>query len=266
MDLVDRRYMGLALAQPARRVGVAALADRRRRPAAGRRRASARSCSTRSSRSSCGARRLENARLVDAGTESFGESLSYFPAAAEDDAGPRRYLSLLERAAAAVDVPVIGSLNGVTPGGWVDYARAMQDAGAAAIELNIYYLPGDPRSPAATSSSGMSTSSRGSRTRSPSPSRSSSARTSAPPARWPCGSTRPAPTRWCCSTASCSPTSTRRRWRSCPEVGLSSPAEARLPRTWIALLHGRVRARSQRPPASRRRPTSPSTCSPAPTS
>ena len=87
----------------------------------------------------------ENARLVDAGTESFAESLSYFPAAAEDEAGPRRYLSLLERAAAAVDVPVIGSLNGVTPGGWADYARAMQEAGAAAIELNIYYLPGDPR-------------------------------------------------------------------------------------------------------------------------
>jgi dihydroorotate dehydrogenase (fumarate) len=87
----------------------------------------------------------ENARLVDAGTESFAESLSYFPAAAEDEAGPRRYLSLLERAAAAVEVPVIASLNGITPGGWADYARSMQDAGAAAIELNIYYLPGDPR-------------------------------------------------------------------------------------------------------------------------
>ena len=86
----------------------------------------------------------QNARLADAGTESFAESLSYFPAAAEEEPGPRRYLSLLERAAAAVDVPVIGSLNGVTPGGWADYARAMQDAGAAAIELNIYYLPGDP--------------------------------------------------------------------------------------------------------------------------
>jgi len=85
----------------------------------------------------------ENARLVDAGAESFAESLSYFPGAAEDDAGPRRYLSLLERAAAAVDVPVIASLNGVTPAGWTDYARSMQDAGAAAIELNIYYLPGD---------------------------------------------------------------------------------------------------------------------------
>lgn len=86
----------------------------------------------------------ENARLVDVGTESFAESLTYFPEAAEQEPGPRRYLSLLERAAAAVDVPVIASLNGVTPGGWVNYAAAMQAAGAAAIELNIYYLPGDP--------------------------------------------------------------------------------------------------------------------------
>jgi dihydroorotate dehydrogenase (fumarate) len=85
-----------------------------------------------------------NARLADAGSESFAESLSYFPAAAEEEPGPRRYLSLLERAAAAVDVPVIGSLNGVTPGGWVGYARAIQDAGVAAIELNIYFVPGDP--------------------------------------------------------------------------------------------------------------------------
>jgi dihydroorotate dehydrogenase (fumarate) len=86
----------------------------------------------------------QNARLVDAGTESFAESLSYFPAAAEVDPGPRRYLSLLERAAAAVDVPVIASLNGITPGSWANYAQDMQSAGAAAIELNIYYLPGDP--------------------------------------------------------------------------------------------------------------------------
>jgi dihydroorotate dehydrogenase (fumarate) len=86
----------------------------------------------------------ENARLAEAGTEVFAEALSYFPAAADSDPGPHRYLSLLERAAAAVDVPVIGSLNGVTPGGWTSYARAIQDAGAAAIELNIYYIPGDP--------------------------------------------------------------------------------------------------------------------------
>ncbi|KRE25622.1 dihydroorotate dehydrogenase [Mycobacterium sp. Soil538] len=87
----------------------------------------------------------QNAQRAEAGTESFAESLSYFPPAAERDQGPRRYLSLLERAAAAVTIPVIGSLNGVTPGSWARYARSMQDAGAAAIELNIYYLPGDPR-------------------------------------------------------------------------------------------------------------------------
>jgi dihydroorotate dehydrogenase (fumarate) len=87
------------------------------------------------------------ARLVEGPAESFAEALDYMPAVVMDDPGPSRYLSLLERAAGAVDVPVIASLNGITPDGWTDYARAMQDAGAAAIELNIYYLPGDPRIP-----------------------------------------------------------------------------------------------------------------------
>jgi len=85
-----------------------------------------------------------NARLVEAGTESFAESLTYFPADSAEEPGPRHYLSLLERAAAVVDVPVIGSLNGVTPGGWGTYAAAMEGAGAAAIELNVHYLPGTP--------------------------------------------------------------------------------------------------------------------------
>jgi dihydroorotate dehydrogenase (fumarate) len=86
-----------------------------------------------------------NAELVDGPSEIFAEALDYVPAIAKEDAGPRRYLSLLEHAANAVEVPVIASLNGVTSEGWTDYARAMQDAGAAAIELNIYYLPGNPR-------------------------------------------------------------------------------------------------------------------------
>ena len=85
-----------------------------------------------------------NARLVEAGSESFAESLSYFPETVWEEPGPRRYLSLLERATAAVEIPVIASLNGVTPSGWTGYARAIQDAGAVAIELNIYYLPGEP--------------------------------------------------------------------------------------------------------------------------
>ena len=89
----------------------------------------------------------QNAALADAGTESFGESLSYLPPAADADPGPRRYLNLLERAVAAVDVPVIASLNGSTTGGWTSYAVALEQAGAAAIELNIYHLPGDPLFP-----------------------------------------------------------------------------------------------------------------------
>ena len=82
-------------------------------------------------------------RLVEETAESFPEALDYFPSVVDEDGGPRGYLDLLERAVSAVDVPVIASLNGVTPEGWTDYARAMQDAGAAAIELNIYYLPGN---------------------------------------------------------------------------------------------------------------------------
>jgi dihydroorotate dehydrogenase (fumarate) len=87
-----------------------------------------------------------DARLAEAGAESFAESLSYLPDTG-GEAGPRRYLDLVSRATAAVGVPVIASLNGVTAGGWTDYAAAMQEAGAAAIELNVYYLPADPRMP-----------------------------------------------------------------------------------------------------------------------
>ena len=75
--------------------------------------------------------------------ETYAESLTYFPATVNRDYGAKRYLHLIESAASSVDVPVIGSLNGVTPGGWARHARSIQDAGASAIELNIYYLPGD---------------------------------------------------------------------------------------------------------------------------
>ena len=88
-----------------------------------------------------------SAARADAGAESFAESLSYFPPGAGDDPGPREYLSLVERAVAAVNIPVIASLNGAAAGGWTDYARALEQAGAAAIELNIYHLPSDPLFP-----------------------------------------------------------------------------------------------------------------------
>jgi dihydroorotate dehydrogenase (fumarate) len=84
------------------------------------------------------------AELLDRPADSFPEALDYLPAIAKEDPGPSAYLRLLERAASSLDIPVMASLNGATPGGWTHYARAMQDAGAAAVELNIYYLPGSP--------------------------------------------------------------------------------------------------------------------------
>src|SRR4051794_5762724 len=75
-------------------------------------------------------------RLAEETAESFPEALGYFPSVVQEDTGPRSYLTLLERAVSTVEVPVIASLNGVTPEGWTEYARAMQDAGADAIELN----------------------------------------------------------------------------------------------------------------------------------
>lgn len=80
--------------------------------------------------------------LSEAGSESFAESLSYFPEVPGVEAGGRYYLSVLERAATAVDVPVFGSLNGTTQKGWTRFAHQMENAGAAGIELNVYSSPG----------------------------------------------------------------------------------------------------------------------------
>lgn len=81
--------------------------------------------------------------LMTAGTESFAESLSYFPEVDDYTVGPDRYLELVRQASEAVDIPIIASLNGITNTGWIEYARLMQEAGARGIELNIYYIPAD---------------------------------------------------------------------------------------------------------------------------
>jgi dihydroorotate dehydrogenase (fumarate) len=81
--------------------------------------------------------------LMEAGTESFGESLSYFPAVEDYKMGPDAYLDLIRQANESVDIPIIGSLNGVTDAGWAEYAKDISDAGAQAIELNVYYIPAD---------------------------------------------------------------------------------------------------------------------------
>ena len=89
---------------------------------------------------------LESSQLdnsLEAGAESFAESLSYFPDMTSYNLGPEGYLEHLRKAKAAVDIPVIASLNGVSTEGWIKYAKRIEEAGADALELNIYYLPTD---------------------------------------------------------------------------------------------------------------------------
>lgn len=75
------------------------------------------------------------------GTDSFSEALSYFPDMENYNVGPEKYLNLISQAKQAVNVPIIGSLNGVSSGGWIEYAKEIQQAGADALELNVYYIP-----------------------------------------------------------------------------------------------------------------------------
>jgi len=96
--------------------------------------------------------RHENAELdamLEKGTESYAEALSYFPQVSEYRVGPDEYLELIQQAKRAVRLPVIASLNGTSVGGWTEYARQIQQAGADALELNIYYIPTDPDLPGA---------------------------------------------------------------------------------------------------------------------
>lgn len=81
--------------------------------------------------------------FLNRGTESFAEALSYFPDLENYNIGPEEYLNLIRRAKEAVSIPIIGSLNGVSAGGWVEYARKIEEAGADALELNMYYIPTD---------------------------------------------------------------------------------------------------------------------------
>lgn len=79
--------------------------------------------------------------FTSVGSDSFAEALSYFPQSGEFQVGAERYLDLLRQARESVDIPVIASLNGMTNAGWIDYAKHFEEAGAAAIELNVFYIP-----------------------------------------------------------------------------------------------------------------------------
>ena len=84
-------------------------------------------------------------RMIETGAECFSEALSYFPELEDYNTGPDEYLHLVEQAKASLSIPVVASLNGVSDGWWVRYARRLQEAGADALELNVYYVAADPR-------------------------------------------------------------------------------------------------------------------------
>lgn len=86
---------------------------------------------------------LQLDRLFEFQTNSYAESLSYFPAEADFGKGSQEYLELIEAAKRQLSVPLIASLNGQSRGGWTRYARMIEDAGADALELNVYFVPTD---------------------------------------------------------------------------------------------------------------------------
>jgi dihydroorotate dehydrogenase (fumarate) len=84
------------------------------------------------------------AHHLEANTDAFAEAASFLPAAPDLRFGPEQYLEHVAAVKAAVAIPVIASLNGVTPAGWLEHARLIEQAGADALELNVYYLAADP--------------------------------------------------------------------------------------------------------------------------
>lgn len=87
---------------------------------------------------------LELDHYLDYGTDAFAEALTYLPESGRYRLGTEAYLNHVSELKKAVDIPIIGSLNGVSKGRWIEFAQKIQEAGADALELNIYYLPTDP--------------------------------------------------------------------------------------------------------------------------
>ena len=89
------------------------------------------------------AERQETERRTEVPATGCAEAQTYFPVHGGHGVGPERHLDLVRRAKDAIGIPVIASLNGMTQAGWTDYARGLQEAGADAIELNVYFVPAD---------------------------------------------------------------------------------------------------------------------------
>ena len=87
---------------------------------------------------------LELDHFLTRGTDSFAEAMTYLPDGGMYSMGAEKYINQVAGLKKALSIPVIGSLNGVSKGGWTKYAKQIQDAGADALELNLYYIPTDP--------------------------------------------------------------------------------------------------------------------------
>lgn len=87
---------------------------------------------------------IQLAGAMEVGAESFAEALTYLPELADYTTGTDAYLRHLEATVRELEIPVIGSLNGISMGGWLEHARRIEDAGAAALELNVYFIAADP--------------------------------------------------------------------------------------------------------------------------
>jgi dihydroorotate dehydrogenase (fumarate) len=90
---------------------------------------------------------IQTNRVLETGADSFTEARSFFPELEEYNTGPDEYLRHLEACKRELRIPVIGSLNGITDGGWIRYAKLIEDAGADALELNVYFVAADPDEP-----------------------------------------------------------------------------------------------------------------------
>ncbi len=86
---------------------------------------------------------LKIKNIISATTDSFAEALDYFPDLEEYNMGTDEYLENIRQAKESVSIPIIGSLNGICADGWIDYSKKMEEAGADAVEVNIFFIPGD---------------------------------------------------------------------------------------------------------------------------
>lgn len=188
-------------------------------------------------------REVEDMMVSAVHENSFGEALSYFPEAPTASyGGAEPYLNLLEQAASAVDVPVVASLNGSTPGGWTGFARSLESAGASAIELNVYAVPGDTETSGAEVEQQHLEILTGVRDAVSVPVAVKLSPYFSSTGAMAVALDEAGADGLVLFNRFLQPEVDVDRIAVVPAAGLSSPAEARLPRTWIAILRGRVRA------------------------